>query len=178
MCSSSSPLLLFVPAAFDFFAALLCTMFLAAAALRLLSVAFAPREADRAVRVGDHELPIYTIICPLYREAGVVDNLVAAIRALDYPPEKLDVKLVLEADDHETRSALRSSNWGRPSRSSPRRHSVRGPNPKRSTRRCRLRAAHSLSSMMPKTCRNPISSGALSRCLRHPTIGSPACRRH
>jgi cellulose synthase/poly-beta-1,6-N-acetylglucosamine synthase-like glycosyltransferase len=30
-------------------------------------------------------LPIYTIICALYREAPVVENLVAAIRALDYP---------------------------------------------------------------------------------------------
>ena len=74
-----------VPAAIDIFAAVLCVVFLAAAALRLLSVAFAPRQPDRAVRTGDHGLPIYTIICPLYREASVVGNLVAAIRALDYP---------------------------------------------------------------------------------------------
>ena len=66
------------------------------------------------MRVGDHELPIYTIMCPLYREAGIVGNLVAAIRALDYPPEKLDVKLVLEADDHETRRALAQLELGPP----------------------------------------------------------------
>ena len=71
-----------VSAAFDFLAALLCTIFLAAAAMRLLSVACAPREADDPARAGDYELPIYTIICPLYREADVVDNLVAAIRSL------------------------------------------------------------------------------------------------
>ncbi len=103
-----------VPAAIDFCAALLCSVFLAAAALRLLSVVFAPRDAYGAVRVADHELPIYTIICPLYREAGIVGNLVAAIRALDYPPEKLDVKLVLEADDHETRRALAHLELGPP----------------------------------------------------------------
>ena len=103
-----------VPAAVDVFAAVLCVVFLAAAALRLLSVAFTPRQPDRAVRVADHELPIYTIMCPLYREANVVGNLVAAIRALDYPPEKLDVKLVLEADDHETRRALAQLELGPP----------------------------------------------------------------
>ena len=103
-----------IPVAIDFCAALLCAVFLAAAALRLLSVAFAPREPDRAVRIADHALPIYTIICPLYREASVVGNLVAALRALDYPPEKLDVKLVIEADDHETRRALAQLELGPP----------------------------------------------------------------
>ncbi len=74
-----------IPVAIDFCAVLLCAVFLAAAALRLLSVAFAPRKPDRAAVIADHELPIYTIICPLYREASVVGNLVAALRALDYP---------------------------------------------------------------------------------------------
>ena len=45
---------------------------------------------------------------------NVVGNLVAAIRALDYPAEKLDVKLVLEADDHETRRALAQLDLGPP----------------------------------------------------------------
>jgi cellulose synthase/poly-beta-1,6-N-acetylglucosamine synthase-like glycosyltransferase len=103
-----------VSAAFDFLAGLLCAVFLAAAAMRLLSVACAPRQADGPARAGDHELPIYTIICPLYREADVVDNLVAAIRSLDYPPEKLDVKLVVEPDDYETRSVLAQLELGPP----------------------------------------------------------------
>ena len=120
-----------------------CAVFLAAAALRLLSVAFAPREPDQAVRVADHELPIYTIICPLYREASVVGNLVAALRALDYPAEKLNVKLVIEADDHETRRAIAQLKLGPPSRSSPHLHSGREPSRRPSTSRCRLHAARS-----------------------------------
>ena len=44
-------------------------------------------------------------------------NLVAAIRALDYPIEKLDVKFVLEADDGATRRALTGSTSDRLSRS-------------------------------------------------------------
>ena len=94
--------------------AALCAVFLAAAALRIASVAFARQATARTIRADDHKLPIYTIICALYREATVVRDLVAAIRALDYPPEKLDVKFVLEADDHETRRALARLELGPP----------------------------------------------------------------
>jgi glycosyltransferase XagB len=67
------------------FAALLCAVFLAAAALRLSSALCARRMPDRPVRIEDDKLPIYTVICALYREANVVGDLVAAIRGLDYP---------------------------------------------------------------------------------------------
>jgi glycosyltransferase XagB len=92
----------------------LCIIFLAAAGLRLLSVVFASELPARPGRISDRELPIYTIICALYHEANVVDNLVTAIRALDYPPEKLDVKFVLEADDHDTKRALARLDLGPP----------------------------------------------------------------
>jgi glycosyl transferase family 2 len=59
-----------------------------------------------APRTPDRHLPIYTIIVPLYRERGVLKKLVAALSALDYPAAKLDVKLVIEADDRETARAL------------------------------------------------------------------------
>jgi glycosyltransferase XagB len=64
---------------------LLCAVFLAAAALRLWSAMCARPAPRRSIRVDDDRLPIYTIICALYREANVVSDLVAAIRALDYP---------------------------------------------------------------------------------------------
>ncbi|GAC1335735.1 MAG: glycosyltransferase [Candidatus Dormibacteria bacterium] len=53
------------------------------------------------------QVPVYTILCPLYREAGVMNQLVSAISALDYPKSRLDVKLLLEADDTETLEAVR-----------------------------------------------------------------------
>jgi len=71
--------------AIEALATLLRTVFLGAAGLRLLSVAFARRTPRSSTRSADQELPIYTIICALYREANVVDGLVAAIRSLDYP---------------------------------------------------------------------------------------------
>jgi glycosyltransferase XagB len=95
-------------------ATLLCPLFLATAALRLSSVFYRRRSKRRSNRPDDAELPIYTIICALYREANVAGDLVAAIRALDYPREKLDVKLVLEADDLETKRALDRLDLGPP----------------------------------------------------------------
>jgi glycosyltransferase XagB len=91
-----------------------CAAFLAAGALRLLcAVQAGPRPSPRP-RVADHELPVYTIICPLYREAKVVRRLVEAIRGLDYPLEKLDIKLVVEADDEETKQAIAALDLGQP----------------------------------------------------------------
>ncbi len=54
----------------------------------------------------DRALPVYSILVPLYREAAVVPHLVEALKALDYPAEKLDIKLVVEQDDLETRAAI------------------------------------------------------------------------
>lgn len=53
-------------------------------------------------------LPLYSILVPLYREVAVLPGLVRALRALDYPPDRLDIKLVLEADDHDTIAAARA----------------------------------------------------------------------
>lgn len=49
--------------------------------------------------------PIYTILCPLYREANVAPDLVAALGRLDYPTHALDIKLLIEADDVDTLAA-------------------------------------------------------------------------
>lgn len=93
---------------------ILCLVFLAAAVLRMSTGLFTSRTPSQAFQIDDDRLPIYTIICALYREAAVVGDLVAAIRALDYPPEKLDVKFVLEAEDQETRRALARLDLGAP----------------------------------------------------------------
>ncbi|HEX4302452.1 MAG TPA: glycosyltransferase [Rhizomicrobium sp.] len=48
------------------------------------------------------ELPVYTILVPLYREANVLPRLARALLLLDYPHDKLDIKLIVEADDPHT----------------------------------------------------------------------------
>src|SRR3954471_19581897 len=54
----------------------------------------------------DGQLPVYTIIAALYREAKSVASLMQAIDAFDYPREKLQVILALEPDDLATRAAI------------------------------------------------------------------------
>jgi glycosyltransferase XagB len=52
-------------------------------------------ETPPMPRVSDAELPIYTILVPLFREATVLGALVESLRRLDYPAAKLDIKLIL-----------------------------------------------------------------------------------
>lgn len=52
--------------------------------------------------MGEATLPTYTLLIPMYRESEVLPQLVQAIRAIDYPSERLDVKLILEENDHAT----------------------------------------------------------------------------
>lgn len=53
----------------------------------------------------DEELPQYTILVPAYHEPEVVGDLIGSIAALEYPPDKLQVLLLLEADDEVTIAA-------------------------------------------------------------------------
>jgi len=53
----------------------------------------------------DMEWPVYSLLIPLYREAEILPQLAGALSTLDYPLEKLDIHLVMEEDDRETRVA-------------------------------------------------------------------------
>ena len=56
--------------------------------------------------VQEDSLPPYTILVPLYKETEVLKQLVEGLDALIYPKEKLDVLLLLEETDAETRAAV------------------------------------------------------------------------
>jgi cellulose synthase/poly-beta-1,6-N-acetylglucosamine synthase-like glycosyltransferase len=57
-------------------------------------------------RIDDARLPAYTVAVPLYREIAVLRQLTDALQALDYPAAKLDIRLLIEADDSGMRNAL------------------------------------------------------------------------
>lgn len=63
-------------------------------------------EAVAALR--DADLPVYTVLVPMYKEAKVLPLLAKALKGLDYPASKLEVKLVLEEDDTETIDAAKA----------------------------------------------------------------------
>jgi len=50
----------------------------------------------------DKELPVYTILCPLYREGRVIPSFLESMAKLSWPKNKLDVILLLEEDDQES----------------------------------------------------------------------------
>lgn len=70
-------------------------------------------ERDQAIEIAarqlrDDELPVFTVLVPMYREAQMLPMLAESLRRLDYPLGKLDIKIVLEADDHETIEVART----------------------------------------------------------------------
>jgi len=66
--------------------------------------------SDRtAVNALTHEdLPTYSILCPLYREAAVLPQFVEAMNAMNWPKNKLDILLLLESDDEDTIAAAKA----------------------------------------------------------------------
>ncbi len=67
------------------------------------------RAIDAEVRLlRDEDLPTFSILVPMFREPDVLPILVRALRNLNYPLAKLDVKIVLEESDHETIEAARA----------------------------------------------------------------------
>lgn len=54
------------------------------------------------------ELPVYTVLVPAYQEPEVIARVMKFVDDLEYPRHKLDVKILLEADDAETIAAVRA----------------------------------------------------------------------
>jgi glycosyltransferase XagB len=61
---------------------------------------------EEARAVPDAELPVYTVMIPAYREPEVINELIQRVTQFEYPPDRLDVKLLVEADDDVTIKAI------------------------------------------------------------------------
>ena len=64
--------------------------------------------SQEIVSLRDNELPLYTILVPLYRERETLKELVKALDEIDYPKDKLDIQFLLEENDEETISFCQS----------------------------------------------------------------------
>lgn len=94
----------------------LCLLLLGSLLLRVLLVWTgsgtlyrASSTAEEVQSLDARDLPTYTILVPLYRDAAVVPILARALRSLDYPKSKLDIKLILEGDDPGTIEACKKA---------------------------------------------------------------------
>ncbi len=93
---------------------LLAFIFLSWIGLRLLGALTTGLLWRRDVALRDETLPVYTIIVALYREVAALRGLIRSLAALDYPAEKLDIKLVIEPDDFDMHAALANLRLGPP----------------------------------------------------------------
>ncbi|RLC37975.1 hypothetical protein DRH27_03400, partial [Candidatus Falkowbacteria bacterium] len=65
---------------------------------------------EELTSLNDADLPVYSILCPLYKEAEVLPNFLKAIDDIDWPDDKKDVLLLLEENDRETINAAQALN--------------------------------------------------------------------
>ncbi len=59
--------------------------------------------------LSNRNLPIYSILCPMYKEAQILPEFLESINKINWPKNKLDVLLLLEEDDKETISAAKKT---------------------------------------------------------------------
>ena len=67
---------------------------------------------DEARNIPDHALPVYTILIPAYHEPEVINHLLEHVARIEYPADRLDVKVLVEADDTDTIEAIGDANPG------------------------------------------------------------------
>ena len=97
--------------------ALIQCLYLAIASFKMY-ILIRGANSDSQIRISDEELrsldekelPIYTILIPIYKEKEVIYKLLNNIDQMEYPKAKLDVRLLLEEDDHETIAVIGSYN--------------------------------------------------------------------
>lgn len=71
---------------------------------------FKPISKEEIDAVDDRDLPVYTVLVPVYKEPEVVGKLIGSLKNVDYPQHKLDVMVLLEEDDSATLDAARAAN--------------------------------------------------------------------
>jgi len=103
------PAIALLPLASPWASYILAPVFALAAGLRLAALVglFLPK-APEPPPLADADLPPVTVLVPLFREAAVMPDLVAAVARLDYPARLLEVMLLLEEADTATIAAARA----------------------------------------------------------------------
>jgi cellulose synthase/poly-beta-1,6-N-acetylglucosamine synthase-like glycosyltransferase len=64
---------------------------------------------DEARAIPDCDLPMYSVMVAAYGEHEIIGETLRALERIDYPRDKLEVKLLLEADDKDTIAAAKAA---------------------------------------------------------------------
>jgi cellulose synthase/poly-beta-1,6-N-acetylglucosamine synthase-like glycosyltransferase len=95
-----------VAMSFFFLIAIIFKLFLSLVGSRFELYQAVSKEELKSVR--EDELPIYTVLLPVYNEGNLIRKLIWNLQNLDYPRERLDIKLLIEEDDDTTLNAVRN----------------------------------------------------------------------
>lgn len=86
--------------------------YIASMSYRILLIDFSLRRSHD-IKVAPSELvppngewPRYIILIPLYREGAILPHLVKSLESLDYPSDRLEIRLLVEENDDETKVAV------------------------------------------------------------------------
>jgi cellulose synthase/poly-beta-1,6-N-acetylglucosamine synthase-like glycosyltransferase len=93
----------------------LSLLFVLAIALRLVASISRSSNDGGALALRsptDAELPVYTVLVPLFREEAILPHLAEGLAKLDYPPAKLDIKIIMESVDAGTIAAAARAGFG------------------------------------------------------------------
>lgn len=102
--------LFFLPAALAVGTLLAQTGLKTAAIVARLPSLRAERRAAEPSPLAIARRPVVSILVPMFREPDIAPRLVARLSRIDYPRELLDILLVVEECDEETRAALEAAN--------------------------------------------------------------------
>ena len=88
---------------------LACLLFMLVVFLRCMCLMPLPRgHGFVAPLLRDADLPVYTVLVPLFREISVLHKIISALSTLNYPTDKLDIKIILEENDRPMHLAVQS----------------------------------------------------------------------
>ncbi len=112
---------------------------------------------EQLAALRDANLPLYSILVPVYRETRVVPNLLKALGELDYPAEKLDVLLLWKQTTWRPSRQREPRNRPASSVSSTCRPAIRAPSPRPATTDCSFAVVSTSRSTMRRTIRSRIN---------------------
>lgn len=92
-------------------------LFLASIAFKfVLSLAGAYQHKEPAMKekepvfIDENDLPVYSILIPVFHEPETIEQLIHALKSIDYPKDKLDVLFLFEKEDKETLASAKKAN--------------------------------------------------------------------
>lgn len=90
------------------------SVYLLSTAYRALLIDVSLRR-NREIEIAEADLaapppggwPHYVVLVPVYKEAEILPHLISSLTKLDYPADRLEIRLLIEEDDTETMAAAR-----------------------------------------------------------------------